>query len=149
MPTPPPTRTARAETAPERTRHPELIARLQLAQAARPGTDILEQELRLAATVTSHREGSRQERPLVLSPAPALGRREHRELPGRRLGAVGVGHVKDAVDTELLYACDLEQAAPERGERRRGQAHATTAPSEPARWIRCRSCMQSTSGSPS
>ena len=86
----------------------------------------------------------------LLSPAPALGGGEHRELPGVGLGTVGVCHPQHAVGAQLLERGDRRQTAP-----KGCLAHATPARAERgacavgcarAPWSSCR---QSTSGSPS
>src|SRR6185503_11554894 len=87
------------------------------------------------------RERARQERPLVLEPAPAVGGREHRELPGVRRRPVRVGDREHVVGADRATTRHAQPAAAERRE-----AHgATPAPAALARWI---SCSESTVGEP-
>ena len=60
---------------------PQPVAGAQLAEPARARADVLEHELQpCRPRAPQHRERARQERALVVAPAPALGRGEHVEL---------------------------------------------------------------------
>ena len=77
----------RREAAAQRAEQPHLVTRAELAQPLGARADVLEQEVERAAGVgAGHGEGPREERALVGAAAPALGGREHVELPrvGRR-----------------------------------------------------------------
>ena len=136
MPTPPPTRIARRrrrgrrEAVAERAERPQPVALAQLAQAPRARADVLEQEVRLADAPAGDREGARQVRALVLSPAPALGGGEHRELPGLRLGRLDVGDAQHAVGAELVDAERRSAAGAANGA---GAAAHSLTPSAPRR----------------
>ncbi len=118
----------------------------------RAGTDVLEQEVRLAAAAAGDREGARQVRTLVVAPAPALGCGEHRELPGPRLGTVGIGDAQHAVGAELVHAADGQQLGG-RSRRARSRHPGPVGALRRARGLGalmpCSSCRHSTSGSPS
>ena len=79
-------------------------------------------------------ERARQERPLVLAPAPALGRREHGELAGIGRRPVRVGDREHDVGAVAPPPDDREPPPRERGERAVA-AHDVTAPAPLARWI--------------
>ncbi len=107
------------EADPQRAERPEALAGAQLAQPLRARSDVLEQEMRLAARPAGDGERAGKVRPLVLSPAPALGCGEHRELA--RIGGrpVGIGDAQQAVGAQLLDACDRQQPSAEGGLRHR------------------------------
>ena len=130
----------RLKPLPERSERPQAIALAQLAQAPRARSDVLEQEMGLPDAAPGDREGARQVGTLVLSPAPALGAGEHRELPRLRIGAVHVGDAQHPVGAELIHAEDRQQPGRERRGRRGPLAHVVRTP--------CSSCRHSTSGSP-
>jgi hypothetical protein len=114
----PPPRLRRAEADAQRPEDPQPVARAQLAEAPRAGTDVLEHEVEPAVGVASqHREGAREERPLVEPAAPALGGGQHVELPGVRRRAAGVVAGEHLVGADPPAGGHLGQAAPERGER--------------------------------
>ncbi len=70
------------EALPERPKHPQTVAFVQLAQAVRARADVLQQEVGLAAPPARIGEGARQIGALLLTRAPALGGGKHRELAG-------------------------------------------------------------------
>ena len=127
----PPPRRRGPEPAAERPERPHLLALLQLAQPPRARADVLQQEVRFAPPPARDREGPRQVGPLVDSPAPGMGGRQHGELTGIGLWRPAVGDAQHAVGAELVHARHPEQAA------REGRlAHAVRAP--------CSSCRHST-----
>ncbi len=130
-----------AEAAPQRAEHPQLVTGAQLAQPLRTGTDVLEQEVRLAVLLARDRERSREIGSILCSSPPALDRREHRELAGCDWWAVWVLSAQDAVGPQLVDTCDRQLTPAERC-----VAHATPAPSG-VRAMPCSSCRHKT-GSP-
>ena len=133
----PPARLRRGEAPPERPHGEHPLTRLQLAQPARAGTHVLEQEVGLLAGVAGDRQGAGQERALVLASAPAVLRSQHRELPGSAVAA-RVEHPQQAVGAELLVGGDLEQAASP-VERSRGPSSRHAGPArEGRRWTGAR-----------
>ena len=144
MPTPPPTRIGRrpsrggANPIPNgpAIHRPSPVA--QLAEPVRAGPDVLEHEVQPAAFAAHHAERARQERALVRSPAPALGRGEHVELARVGLRPVRVVADDDVVGADAPVLADLGEPAAERRER---PAHAWTP-------LACSSCSDTTGGSP-
>src|SRR3954452_9969733 len=133
----------RGEAEPERTGDPDRVAGRQRAQPRGPGPDVLEHELEPAGPCAEDRERARQERALVLSAAPALGRGEHEELARARGRPAGVGDLEHDVGAELAAGGHLERAPAERGERAAAHVAARSRARPP-----CSSCSDSTGGAP-
>src|SRR3954452_22879511 len=133
----------RGEAEAERAGEPQRVAGPQRAQPRRPGADVLEHELEPARPRPQGRERARQERPLVLSPAPALRRGEHEELARTGRRAVRVGDLEDDVGAELAARGHLERAPAEGGERAAAHVAARSRARPP-----CSSCSDSTGGAP-
>src|SRR5206468_1230670 len=125
-----------------------LLPWLELAQPLGARADVLDQEVQLAPACPQDAEGARQERPLGLSPAPALGGSDHVELPGSWRRPGGVAAAKDHIGVVRLARDDAGRAA---AERRGDTRHATpvglgsATGARRTAWI---SCSDSTSGSP-
>ena len=99
------------------------VARAQLAQPLGARADVLEQELRARRrAVARDREGARQERPLVLPAAPALGGGEHAELARPRARDRRGRRREHAVGAELAARRDGQQAPAPSGARTRPSA---------------------------
>ena len=132
----------RREPAAQRPEQPDVVAGLQRGEPLRPRPDVLEHEVERPVRVAARdRERARQERPLVGAATPALGRGQHRELPGIGSRPVRVGDGEQHVGAVPAAS---GHAQPPAAERR--QAHgATPAPAALARWISCR---ESTVGEP-
>jgi hypothetical protein len=111
------------EAVAQRSGRPDPLPGLQFAEPVGARPDRLDQEVEAdparRRSGLGHRDRPRQVRPSPLS-RPVAGRRQHVELPGRRLGALAVDQGEEAIAARGPVLGDLAQAAAKR--RKTGRA---------------------------